>query len=80
VNSKRFVAKTSVSVGVNTPNTTYALYVNGTGNFTGAVSATSLSASNYISANSSSSGSAGGLSLYGTTPTEYGIAMRTTAT
>ena len=47
--------------------------------FTGAVSGTSFSASSYVSANGSSSGTAGGLALYGTDPAVYGIAMRTTA-
>ena len=35
--SKRFHARTSISIGTNTPNTSYNLYVNGTANITGAV-------------------------------------------
>ena len=42
----------------------------------GALSVTSLNASSYVGVNSGNSGSAGGLALYGTTPTDYGIAMR----
>lgn len=42
----------------------------------GALSVTSLNASSYVGVNSGSSGTAGGLALYGTTPTDYGIAMR----
>ena len=35
VNSKRFVAKTSVTIGENIPNTSYNLHVAGTANITG---------------------------------------------
>ena len=48
------------------------------GTFTGAVTGTSFAASSYLSANSGNSGTAGGLALYATTPTNYGIAMRQT--
>ena len=78
VNSKRFVAKTSVTVGRNTPNTSYNLYVDGTSNFTDAVTGTSFAASSYIAANSGNSGTTGGLALHGTDPMNYGIAMRGT--
>ena len=46
--------------------------------FTGAVSGTSFSASGYLAANSSNSGTAGGIALYGSNPVSYGIAMRNT--
>ena len=46
------------------------------GTFTGAVTGTSFGASSYLAANTGNSGTAGGLALYGTTPTIYGIAMR----
>lgn len=42
----------------------------------GALSVTSLNASSYVGVNSGNSGTAGGLALYGTAPTDYGIAMR----
>lgn len=45
----------------------------------GALSVTSLSASSYVAVNSGNSGTAGGIALYGTTPTDYGIAMRQTS-
>ena len=55
-------------------------YANITGDtFTGAVSGTSFAASSYMTVNSGNSATAGGLALYGTTPTTYGLAMRTTA-
>ena len=44
--------------------------------FTGAVSGTSFSASSYMTVNSGNSSTAGGLALYETDPTSYGIAMR----
>jgi len=44
----------------------------------GAVTGTSFAASSYLSANSGNSGTAGGIALYGTSPTIYGIAMRQT--
>lgn len=47
--------------------------------FTGAVSGTSFAASDYITVNSGNSGTAGGLALHGTIPTNYGIAMRSTS-
>lgn len=47
--------------------------------FTGAVTGTSFGASSYMSVNTGNSGTAGGLALYGTTPTSYGIAMRQTS-
>ena len=46
------------------------------GTFTGDVTGTSFGASSYLAANTGNSGTAGGLALYGTTPTIYGIAMR----
>lgn len=49
------------------------------GAFTGAVTGTSFSASGYLAANSGNSGTAGGLALYSTDPTSYGIAMRLTS-
>lgn len=53
------------------------VYANITGDtFTGAVSGTSFAASGYLAANSGNSGTAGGIALYSTTPTQYGIAMR----
>ncbi len=48
------------------------------GTFTGAVSGTSFAASSYMTVNSSNSSTSGGLALYGTVPTNYGIAMRGT--
>lgn len=45
----------------------------------GALSVTSLSASSYVTVNSGNSGTAGGLALYSTTPTTYGITMRQTS-
>ena len=56
---------------------TYALPISG-GTLTGAVSGTSFSASSYIAANSGGSNNTGGISLWGTNPLEYGIAMRGT--
>lgn len=47
--------------------------------FTGAVTGTSFGASSYMSVNIDNSSAAGGLALFGTNPTTYGIAMRTTA-
>jgi len=49
------------------------------GEFTGAVTGTSFATSSYIAANSGNSGAAGGIALYGTAPTAYGIAMRQTS-
>ena len=46
----------------------------------GTLSAKILSTSAGVNANTANSGTAGGLSLYGTTPTDYGIAMRQTGT
>lgn len=46
------------------------------GTFSGAVTGASFGASGYLAANTSNSGTAGGIALYGTTPTQYGIAMR----
>ena len=40
---------------------------------------TDISATTSVNANTGNSGTAGGLSLYGSAPTSYGIAMRTTA-
>ena len=55
-------------------------YANITGDtFTGAVSGTSFAASSYMTVNSGNSATAGGLALYSTSPTNYGLAMRTTA-
>jgi len=45
----------------------------------GAISATSFAASSYVAVNSGNSGTTGGLALYGTGPTSYGIAMRQTS-
>lgn len=42
----------------------------------GALSVTSLNASSYVGVNSGNSGTAGGLALYSTVPTDFGIAMR----
>ena len=50
-----------------------------TGTFTGAISCTSLSASSFITVNSSNSSTAGGIALYSTSPTSYGVAMRGTS-
>lgn len=60
----------------NTITSTYAKLSGAT--FTGAVTGTSFGASSYMSVNTGNSGTAGGLALYGTTPTTYGIAMRGT--
>ena len=84
VNSKRFVAKTSVSVGVNVPNKNYNLYVNGTTNLNGEttgtiIGGTILKASNYISANSGKSNTDGGLVLWGANTTQYSLAARATS-
>ena len=49
------------------------------GTFTGAVTGTSFGASGYLAANTGNSGTAGGLALYSTNPTNYGIAMRQTS-
>ena len=74
VNSKRFVAKSSVTVGANVPNTSYPLYVNGTSYVSGKLIATTG-----ISVNNSSSDS-GGINLYNTNNNyEYGIMFRTTS-
>ena len=74
VSSKRFTARTSVTIGAGTnkPNTSYNLHVTGTGYFTSALSC------NGIAANIGGTNNAGGLSLWGTNPLEYGIAMRGT--
>ena len=59
---------------------TEAIYAKLSGaTFTGAVTGTSFGASSYMSVNTGNSGTAGGLALYGTTPTSYGIAMRQTS-
>lgn len=59
---------------------TDALYAKLSGaTFTGAVTGTSFGASSYISTNTSNSSTAGGLALYSTSPTTYGIAMRGTS-
>ena len=58
--------------------TTYAKLSGDT--FTGAVNGTGFAASNYISANSTNSGTEGGLALYDINPTIYGIAIRGTGT
>lgn len=59
---------------------TEAIYAKLSGaTFTGAVTGTSFGASSYMSVNTGNSGTAGGLALYGTTPTQYGIAMRQTS-
>lgn len=47
--------------------------------FTGAVTGTSFGASGYLSANTDGLGTTGGLALYSTSPTNYGIAMRLTS-
>ena len=60
----------------NTITSTYAKLSGAT--FTGAVTGTSFGASSYVSVNTGNSQTAGGLALYGTTPTTYGIAMRGT--
>jgi hypothetical protein len=44
--------------------------------FTGAVTGTSFGASSYLACNTGNASAAGGLALYGTAPTSYGIAMR----
>ena len=61
----------------NAINTTYAKLSGAT--FTGAVTGTSFGASSYMSVNTGNSGTAGGLALYSTSPTQYGIAMRQTS-
>lgn len=61
----------------NAINTTYMKKSGGA--FTGAVTGTSFAASSYITVNSGNSGIAGGLALFGTAPTSYGIAMRNTS-
>ena len=77
VSSKRFTARTSVTIGAGTnkPNTSYNLHVTGTGYFTSALYC------NGIAANVDNSSSAGGISLYSTASASaignYGIAMRT---
>ena len=58
-------------------NTTYAKLSGAT--FTGAVTGTSFAASGYMTVNSGNSGTAGGLALWSTDPTSYGIMLRTTA-
>lgn len=68
--SKFFVARSGLTVGQNYRDTNYTLSVNGTGYFSGAISG------NTINANVANASNAGGLSLYSTTPTNYGIAMR----
>lgn len=45
----------------------------------GALSVTSLSASSYVTVNSGNSGTSGGVALYSTSPTTYGITMRQTS-
>lgn len=60
----------------NTITSTYAKLSGAT--FTGAVTGTGFGASSYVSVNTGNSGTAGGLALYGTAPTTYGIAMRGT--
>jgi len=73
VTSKRFHARTGISVGTNLPTTTHNLYVNGTGSVT-----TSL-ISPILGVNASN-GTSGGISLYngaGSIDT-YGIAFRYT--
>lgn len=45
---------------------------------TTAISGANISASGYLAANSGNSGTAGGLALWGTSPSAYGIAMRQT--
>ena len=47
--------------------------------FTGAVTGTSFGASSYLAANTGNSSTAGGIALYSTSPTVYGIAMRGTS-
>lgn len=60
----------------NAINTTYAKLSGAT--FTGAVAGTSFGASGYLAANTGNSGTTGGIALYHTNPTTYGIAMRGT--
>ena len=56
------------------------LYVKKAGDtMTGDLTAPNLKATGSVLANTSGSNTAGGLGLYGTSPTEYGIAFRTTA-
>lgn len=49
------------------------------GTLTGALTGTTISVSSYINANSGSSGTSGGIILYGNDPTNYGIAVRQTS-
>lgn len=76
INISGTATKASQDGDGNTISSTYAKLSGAT--FTGAVSGTSFSASSYMTVNSGNSATTGGLALYGTTPTTYGIAMRTT--
>lgn len=60
----------------NAINTTYAKKSGAA--FTGAVTGTSFGASSYLASNTGNSSTAGGIALYSTTVTDYGIAMRGT--
>lgn len=60
----------------NAINTTYAKKSGAA--FTGAVTGTSFGASSYLAANTGNSSTVGGIALYSTTVTDYGIAMRGT--
>lgn len=73
VTSKRFHARTSISVGTDLPNTSANLYVNGTGNVTTSIISPILGVN-------SATGTTGGISLYNGAgyPINYGIAMRYT--
>lgn len=75
VTSKRFHARTSISIGTDLPNTSYNLYVKGSAYHDGYVMATCMRC------NITTSYTSGGLSLWGTSaPESYGIAMRQTGT
>lgn len=70
-------ANSAVSDGNgNTIATTYATKADPT--FTGVLTAEAVKASSYVSVNPSKASTVGGLALYATTPTDYGIAMRGT--
>lgn len=71
-------ANSAVSDGNgNTIATTYATKADPT--FTGVLTAEAIKATNYVAVNPSKASNVGGLALYATTPTDYGIAMRGTS-
>ena len=53
-------------------------YNTGNATFKGTITGTTITGTG-VNANSGNSGTAGGISLYGTAPTQYGIALRQTA-